>query len=104
MIFSPYGSYYKMPIDTTTLCFINIYFDLVEIERLKLLEEINNSNRSFVEIDELYDLTVAKLNLIRKRYFKEVERGTNIEGMHKWNMYVLNNLNIDNFRIFNIEL
>ncbi len=103
-VFSPYGSYYKMPIDTTTLCFINIYFDIVEIERLKLLEEISKSNKSFVEIDELYDLTVAKLNLIRKRYFKEVEHGTNIEAMHKWNLYVLNNLNIDNFRIFNIEL
>lgn len=102
-VFSPYGSYYKLPIDTTTLCFINIYFDLVEIERLKLLEEINNAHKSFVEIDELYDLTVAKVNLIRKRYFKEVERGTNIEAMSKWNLYVLNKLNIDNYRIFNIN-
>jgi hypothetical protein len=103
-VFSPYGSYYKMLIDTTTLCFINIYFDIVEIERLKLIDEINKSNKSFVEIDELYDLTVTKLNFIRKRYFKEVESGTNIEAMHKWNMYVLNNLDIDNFRIFNIQV
>lgn len=102
-VFSPYGSYYKMPLDSAGLCFINIYFDIVEIERIKLIEEINNSNKSFVEIDELYDLAIAKVNILRKRYFKEVERGTNIEAMHKWNIYVLNNLKIDNFQIFGLE-
>ena len=60
--------------------------------------------KSFVEIDELYDLTVARVNLLRRRYFKEVERGTNIESLYKWNVYVLNNLNIDNFRIFKIPI
>lgn len=103
-VFSPYGSYYKMPIDTTTLCFINIYFDIVEIERLKLIDEISKSNKSFGEINELYDLTVAKVNLIRRRYFQEVERGTNIESLYRWNLYVLNNLNIDNFKIFKIPI
>ncbi|MBL0052424.1 MAG: hypothetical protein IPP29_13395 [Bacteroidetes bacterium] len=47
-VFDPYKSYYKFPVTNASLCFINIYFDLVEIERRELDVELQRATAAIL--------------------------------------------------------
>jgi len=101
-VFDPIKSYYFLPLDTLAYCFMNIYFDLVEIERRKLEKKINQSDKSIAKIQALYDESKDRIQQLDKKYFPEVQHGTMEEGMKKWNQLVNQNLGIDNLKIFNL--
>lgn len=99
-IFDPYETFYWLPIDNSTLCFINIWFDLMEIERRKLEAAIAASDRSEETIRDIYRNHSTQWEQLRQQYFKEVQRGRNRAGLEKWNRVVKNELGIDNVRLF----
>ena len=99
-VFDPYESFYYLPINTKTNCFINIYFDLIEIERLRLMEEIENGIKTKEAIDEHYKNCMDRIDMINQSYFKDVERGTNQLQMEIWNGYVTKKLGINNIALF----
>lgn len=99
-VFDPYESYYRLPLDNAAHCFINIYFDLVEIERRKFEIEVENSDKSPGTIQHLYNNLLERLEMLKQPYFKSVERGTRQDEMLKWNKIVVGNLGIDNLEIF----
>lgn len=101
-IFDPYDSFYKLPVDNNTLCFINLYFDLCEIERRNMEKEMNSQKHDFTKVREIYEQYLQTLEIQKNKYFKSVERGTNKEKMLVYNGYVLKHLGIDNIKIFGV--
>ena len=102
-IFDVYDTFYNLPEEPFTNCFINIYFDLVETERRKMELAISKTKFSLPQIDSLYERSVSNLQTQTTRYIKEVERGKNKVALEKWNNYVNENLLINNMELFEIK-
>ncbi len=100
-VFDPWETFYHLPVDTATNCFLNIYFDICEIERKKFEKAIENLGNNRAEIIRKYDEMNAKLDKLKKQYLKEVDRGLNKEEFEKWNQYVAKSIGINNFKLFN---
>lgn len=83
--------------------FINIYFDLMEIERRKIEEELLEYKNDVAKIQLKFIELKSRTENLSERYFREVQRGTNRENLVKWNNVVLNELNIDNMVFFDIK-
>lgn len=101
ILFDPYESFYHLPMDNKTHCFINIFFDLCEIERRKLHEELIKMPQDQNKYKEAYQAFVNRTDRGRFQYLKSVDRGLNQEEMIKWNDIVLRQLGINNIALFN---
>ncbi len=102
-IFDPYESRYRLPQTPVALCFINIYFDLMEIERRDLILEIAASQKHISEIKQAYRQHQEHWSALSRRYFNEVQRGENLENLESWNQRVVAHLGIDNMAIFGLK-
>lgn len=101
-IFDDYESYYLYKIDTTSLCFINMYFDLVELNRRDLIQTLGSSSISKKFIYEKYEESKAKMEAQKLEFFQDTELGRNVLGMKKWNKLILQRLEIDNLKIYKL--
>ena len=99
-IFDPYTSYYYYPQGREGNVFLNIWFDFVEAEHREFVKEISLENLSKEDLYLRHDAFMEKLNNLRSEYYKDVEHGTNEEGLQKWNTIVLERMGIDNLSIF----
>jgi hypothetical protein len=99
-IFDPYESYYYLPMDKKTNCFVNIFFDLCEIKRRKLQAQLNSQNISSTKAEEIYMKSINELEILKNDYLKDVQRGTNENEMKKYNEIVFNELGINNIELF----
>jgi hypothetical protein len=86
-----------------TAAFLNIYFDICEIERRKIESSLHKKQCSLQEIDAIYKAGIAAMDLITQKYLSEVETGKNTAALEKWNSYVFENLGIDNLGIFGLK-
>ncbi len=102
-IFDPYKSFYYFPKTKTGTAFINMYFDLMEIERQKFEKEIRAKSLTVKEIQTAYERKLVDLESLSKRFFKDVKRGQDMIGMVKWNTYIIEHLNIDNLDLFELH-
>lgn len=103
-IFDPYQSYFYFPTTKESQAFINIYFDLMEIERRKLELELSKSTFTPIQLRLIYNEAKMHANQTSDLYFKEVQRGANKVELKKWNEIVIKELNIDNITLFGVEL
>lgn len=103
-IFDPYVSFYLFETTRESQAFLNIYFDLMEVERRKLKIELEKVKNVPESIEQVYNDAVDRANQLSDSYFKEVQRGTNREALQKWNNVVFKALNIDNIEFFAIEM
>ena len=103
-VFDTFRTYYKFPMTKEGQAFINIYFDLMEIERRKMHAEILKCGNDISMIQMRYNEGKAQAEKMSETYFKEMQRGTNQAQLIKWNALVLDELNIDNILIFGIDL
>ena len=103
IIFDTYETFYNLPKEHYTDCFINIYFDICEIERRKMEKILCSNNYSAKQIDSIYKQTLKNMEIQTSLYLKQVQMGKNSRSLYKWNEYVVDNLNIDNIKIFDIK-
>lgn len=98
-ILDPYESYYYLPMYRISHCFINMNFDICEIARKSLVNDITNL-KDIGKIQFVYN----KKNQMKienlKSFINEVSLGANKKEMYNWNKYIIDNLNIDNIKIF----
>lgn len=99
-IFDPYESYYYLPIDNQTHCFVNMYFDLCEIQRRKLQEKLLVEKENTVRVKEIYDTFLAEFETEREEFLKAVQRGTDEGEMRRYNDFIYQELGIDNIELF----
>lgn len=99
-IFDPYESYFHLPIDSKALCFINLFFDLCEVERRKLDASLRSLADEPAKARELAQRRLMDIEAKKQVFLQAVKRGTNETAMEKWNSYVWEELGIDNISIF----
>jgi len=103
-IIDPVNTYYYFVLNNSTHAFLNMYFDLVEIEKRKLKKEIDATNDlNYKKIKNLYEKTEQNLNIVLNEFKKQVDRGNNYQAMKKWNVEIRKELQIDNIEIFGIN-
>ena len=99
-VFDPFESFYHLPMDNQTLCFVNIYFDLCEIARRELEEKLIASKHNINKTKEIYNDFLIQFEVKRNEYLNAVGRGTNEKEMIKFNNIVYEKLGIDNIELF----
>ena len=83
--------------------FLNMYFDLMEIQRRELELDLKLNAKSSKEAEQIYAKKMYKVNQLSESFFLDVERGNNEEGMLKWNQIIVNELQIDNWVFFQLD-
>ncbi|MBK9109684.1 MAG: carboxypeptidase-like regulatory domain-containing protein [Saprospiraceae bacterium] len=101
-IFDPYHSYYYLPMDQTTQCFINIYFDLYEIRRRALIEKLKTVKNDIYLLRKIFIAEITEFEIEMRIYLEAVQRGTIVAELKKYNDFVFNNLGIDNIEFFQL--
>lgn len=99
-IFDPYESYYHLPMDNKTRCFVNLFFDFCEIERRKLEAALKAVRHDPIELNKLKSAFATDFEMKKREFIKSMERGTREAAVLKWNDYVRAHLGIDNVLIF----
>lgn len=102
-VFDAMNSYAPEPIEPVTKCFMNIYFDLYEIERRKMEKQLSSRHYSTEEIKHFYEETLRNVKKVISGYTSEVNLGKNIEALKQWNEHCRRELGFDNMRIFYVE-
>lgn len=100
-IFDPYESYYLLPINEQTNCFVNIYFDLHEIARREFVEQLSARKMDMREAQALYHNFMVQFENSKANYLRTTLRGTNEKEMNRYNELVLQQLKINNQQYFN---
>lgn len=101
-IFDPYRSYFYLPIGPKEQCFINLYFDLMEMERRKLEAALAASDRQQKTLLALYEAANESARQMAEAYFKDAMLGNNRKGMESWNEKVKQALGINNLEAFGL--
>lgn len=101
-IFDPYESYFHLPKDRQTDCFVNMYFDLCEIKRRELEAKLKAAKLSEERLRKAYEAHISNLEEETEVFLKEVQRGTNEKAMRQYNTYINEKLGIDNIALFQI--
>ena len=100
-VFEEVNSCYMMPIDSLhSHIFVNIYFDICEIERRKMQALLDTTELNLAQIEELYEKTNFDVSMISSKYIFEVSYGKDTAKLAEWNKYVFDNLGIDNVAMF----
>ncbi len=102
-VIDPVETFHNPTIDNYKLGFINMYFDLLEIQKRKLhsrLLALEKPNRQ--KITSLYNSSLEEFEKTIDEFTKEVGHGKDKHGAEKWNQYINDNLGIDNIAQFNL--
>jgi hypothetical protein len=99
-VIDPYQTYYKLSVDPTVNCFINMYFDLCEIERRKFESACRKGVLNLQQINAIYIDTKQGLDEVLNEFLAQVDRGQNRKAMLKWNEVIKAELGIDNVALF----
>lgn len=96
-LFDPFESFWKMPMNPQSTCFINMYFDLCEIARREMEKALYQPGS---DADVLYANYLFLMEKQLALFVRETEKGTVEKEMRKWNEYIVQNIGIDNLGIF----
>lgn len=102
-VLDPFTSYYYLPTTAQSTAFLNMYFDLMEIQRRELEQDLKTNARSAKDAEEIYSKKMLKVNQLSDTFFLDVERGKNKEGMEKWNAFIVDELSINNWEFFQLD-
>ncbi len=97
-VFDAMSTFFHLPEQPYTSAFLNIYFDLWEIERRKMQAELDSSNFSLDQIRTLYQAAVHRAGEITERYLKEVKTGKEEKALKKWNRLVIKEIQVDRMK------
>ena len=101
-VIDPYQTYYKLSVDATVNCFINMYFDLCEIERRAFDAKCRKVAFEPAQIEECYKEAQQNLDAVLNAYLTQVDRGQNRKAMLKWSAFIVEQLGIDNVALFSL--
>ena len=99
-VFDAMKTFYHLDEEAETKAFLNIYFDICEIERRRMENRLNSSANTIQKIDSIYNEAVRRKDEVTKKYLKEVQLGKVKKSMSEWNDYVFEILGIDNLKLF----
>lgn len=89
-------SFYYLDPNKNTTCFINLYYDLVEVSRRKLMGILESNVWTAEQVDSIYVLNEQNRKRELKLFLAMVERGEKDDKMKSYIKYIHNELGIDN--------
>jgi hypothetical protein len=102
-IFDVNKSFYNLPHEAFTDCFLNLFFDITESQRRKLEAKLDSNSYTVPQMDSLYFAAVNNLKQQQDTFIKETESGMNMKGLQKWNEYIVEMLGLDNMKRFGLK-
>lgn len=102
-LIDPIGSFSYKDTSNFELAYINMAFDILEINKRALIKDLNNSP-NISNIHKKYEQCLKDFGNELKVFQTETNRGKDKLAMGKWNSYIKNNLGLDNLKKFNIEM
>ena len=96
-------SYYALEQKENTACFINIFFDLVEIEKRKMHGILTRQAWSDHQTDSICASSISRLETDLDRYLKTIDHGNNREALQSYIKLVADSLGIDNSTLISRE-
>ena len=103
-VFDAVKTFYHLEEGDETKAFLNIFFDICEIERRRMENQLNSSANTIQKIDSIYQEAVRRKDEITKKYLNEVQLGKAKKFLSEWNDFVFKNLAIDNLKLFGEKL
>ena len=103
-VFDAAKTFYHLEEEAETKAFLNIFFDICEIERRRMENQLISSGNTIQKINSIYNEAVKRKDEITKQYLKEVNLGKSNILLSKWNDYIIENLGIDNLKLFRESL
>lgn len=94
-IFDQNKSFYHMKHNNNTRKFINISFDLHEVYRRKIHNQVQG--KSYDEALGIYNSLNKELEKLMAQYYKEVDLGFKDDALKRWSLFVKNELDINNY-------
>ncbi len=101
-IMDPYKTFNYLEVDDALLAYANIYFDLAEHFRRRLMNELETQDHSLKEIEEIYKKINKELSEWQAELKKEAFAGRNLARLKEWNTLIVDELGINNFDLFKI--
>lgn len=103
-VLDPVNSFYHFPIAEEDLAFMNMWFDLMEIEKRAFVNELTILRQPNEDIIErLYQKHLRQFEESRRQLMAAVDRGEHKINMSKWNQYIQNILSVNNLEWFNLQ-
>lgn len=103
-LIDPVGSFSHIDTSNVEFAFVNMAFDLLEINKRALIEDLNsNPDISNVYVNNKYEQCLKNFRNEFKVFQMETNRGKDGIAMGKWNNHIKNNLGLDNIKKFKIE-
>ncbi|MEM9023476.1 MAG: hypothetical protein AAGB22_07025, partial [Bacteroidota bacterium] len=102
VVFDPYQSFFHYPNTPESNAFMNLYFDLMEIERQDLEARLHQPGMTVDRAKAIYKKHQQQARDVQKHFLSEVQRGTQRAPMVRWNDRVKARLGIDNLALFGV--
>ncbi|MEM9929057.1 MAG: carboxypeptidase-like regulatory domain-containing protein [Bacteroidota bacterium] len=90
----------NLPKDQFSDCLLNIFFDLCELERRKMMHAIRASDQQTNTIRQLHAQAEKAVLRLKKSYFRKVKKGTDFAALAPYNKQVKEALGINNLALF----
>jgi hypothetical protein len=100
-ILDPFKSRFDMPRDSLTAAFVNVYFDYMELLRREMHEALTKA-QSIQNIELIYKSEKKRIAALARKAILEMHHGTQRENTEKYNQLIIDKLNIDNLKLFNV--
>lgn len=102
-VIDPYQTYFNEELNDYSKAYINMYFDLLEIQKRKLEKELTSKKtEKKEEIEELYKNHMYQYNQTIGKFRNGVKRGTVKSEMYKWNEIIEKELGVNNIKNFGL--
>jgi len=99
-VFDGFRSYYRLTEQPITDAFLNIFFDLCEVERRQLDAALRSPGLDLAALRRLHVEATRRMERVTGTYLKEVSLGNDHAAMVRWNEHVRSALGIDNLALF----
>lgn len=102
-VFDAFRSYYRAPEVRQTDAFLNIFFDLCEIERRRMDAQLRMPGQCYEDMLTIHAAARRNVERITREYLLDTDNGTNVPAMSVWNQRVKDALGIDNFALIGLD-
>lgn len=103
-VIDPIETFYHFYIKDIDHVFINMYFDLMEIEKRQLEIKLKNIDlKDFELVEKLYTETISSFERNTKLFCNDVRRGKDFIQLKKWNNFIYESIGIDNLKLFGFK-
>lgn len=102
-ILDGFHSWYHLPEQPWTNAFLNLYFDLCEIERQRLEKALAEPHLPLHRIRQLHEEAAQRMEQVTGRYLKDTRYGMDRAALDPWNDRVRQALGLDNLALFGLN-